>query len=254
MKPDMIMLCVLQCLMVLANVASAQTQPRYYGHEAVYDRYGVIAPWYDGLNGQCDWRVRISAETLKRFPWTDTSNAVIAAPHHVFTSLWAIDAQGKISPKDPGDWMNGDIGQRATSVLIGFSDYYRYTGDASAVAHLTYMADYVIDHCLTPPDHEWPHCFISVPVKGKAYGKANPDGMIQIDLCGSVGYALLRAYQVTGNTRWWKIAKHWGDVLAQKCNLTPGGDPWGRYANPGSAPWKSNKMTGGVTMVLAFLD
>jgi hypothetical protein len=33
--------------------------------------------------------------------------------------------------------MNGDIGQRATSVLIGFSDYYRYTGDASAIAHLT---------------------------------------------------------------------------------------------------------------------
>jgi len=241
-------------LAMLASTASAQNQSRYYAHQAVHDQYGVIAPWYNGLNGQCDWRVRIAAETLKRFPWTDTSNAIAAYPHYVYTSLWGIDAQGNITPNDPGDWMNGDIGQRATSVLIGFSDYYRYTGDASAIAHLTYMGDYVTQHCVTPPDHEWPRFFISVPVKGKAYGKADPNGMIQLDLCGSVGYALLRAYQVTGNTRWWEIAKHWGDVLAQKCNLTPGEDPWGRYANPESAPWKSNKMTGGVTMILAFLD
>jgi hypothetical protein len=249
-----VMLLGIVSLAMLATAASAQNQPRYYAHQAVHDQYGVIAPWYNGLNGQCDWRVRIAAETLKRFPWTDASNAIAAYPHYVFTSLWAIDAQGNITPRDPGDWMNGDIGQRATSVLIGFSDYYRYTGDASALAHLHYMADYVIDHCLTPPDHDWPRFFISVPVKGKAYGKADPNGMIQLDLCGSVGYALLRAYQVTGNSRWWEIAKHWGDVFAQKCNLTPGEDPWGRYANPESAPWKNNKMTGGVTMILAFLD
>lgn len=251
---DILVLCVLLFLVVFVNTGSAEKTPRYYGHEAVHDRYGVIAPWYGGLNGQCDWRVRIAAETLKRFPWTDTSNAIVAAPHYVFTSLWAIDAEGKITPRDPGDWMNGDIGQRATSVLIGFSDYYRYTGDASAIAHITYMADYVIEHCVTPPDHEWPRFFISVPVKGKAYGKADPNGMIQLDLCGSVGYALLRAYQVTGNRRYWEMAKHWGDLFAQKCDRTPGADPWGRYANPESAPWKNNKMTGGVTMVLAFLD
>lgn len=251
---DILVLCVLLFLVVFVNTGSAEETPRYYGHEAVHDRYGVIAPWYGGLNGQCDWRVRIAAETLKRFPWTDTNSAIVAAPHYVFTSLWAIDAEGKITPKDPGDWMNGDIGQRATSVLIGFSDYYRYAGDASAIAHITYMADYVIEHCVTPPDHEWPRFFISVPVKGKAYGRADPNGMIQLDLCGSVGYALLRAYQLTGNKRYWEMAKHWGDLFAQKCDHTPGADPWGRYANPESAPWKNNKMTGGVTMVLTFLD
>ena len=43
---------------------SAEVQSRYYGHVAVHDRYGVIAPWYHGLNGQCDFRVRIAAETI----------------------------------------------------------------------------------------------------------------------------------------------------------------------------------------------
>lgn len=76
------------------RLASSATQARYYAHEAVHDKFGVIAPWYTGLNGQCDLRVRISAETLKRFPWTDRTNAVEAYPHYVFTSLWSIDSQG----------------------------------------------------------------------------------------------------------------------------------------------------------------
>ena len=96
--------------------------------------------------------------------------------------------------------MNGDLGQRATSMLNGFVDYYRYTGDPAAIAHLTYMADFLVDHCVTPPDHPWPGLFISVPVKGKAYGKCDPGGMIQLDLVASTGQGLLRAYQLTGNS------------------------------------------------------
>src|SRR5262245_58737267 len=62
------------------------TQKRYYGHDAVTDKNGVIAPWYKQLNGQCDFRVRIAAETLKRYPWTTTNNAIAAFPDYLFTS------------------------------------------------------------------------------------------------------------------------------------------------------------------------
>lgn len=65
------------CLLAaLTSAATAGVQSRYYGHAAVHDRYGVIAPWYQGLNGQCDFRVRIAAETLKRYPWTARTNAI----------------------------------------------------------------------------------------------------------------------------------------------------------------------------------
>lgn len=37
-------------------------------------------------------------------------------------------------PRDPGNWDNGDLSQRATSLLNGLVDYYRYTGDAAASA------------------------------------------------------------------------------------------------------------------------
>ncbi|MEI2725959.1 MAG: malectin domain-containing carbohydrate-binding protein [Verrucomicrobiota bacterium] len=34
----------------------------------------------------------------------------------------------------------------------------------------------------------------------------------------------------------------------------PAADPWPRYANPEAAPWQDNKQTGGVTMILGFLE
>lgn len=137
---------------------------------------------------------------------------------------------------------------------MGLVDYYRYSGDPAAIAHLTYMGDFLLDCCQTPPDHPWPSFLISVPVKGKAYWKCNTNGMIQLDISANMGQGLLRAYQLTGNRRWFDAAKHWGDLLAARCNLDPNADPWPRYANPETAPWKDNKQTGGVTMILAFLD
>jgi hypothetical protein len=245
---------VLGLVLCVCPAQAATVQSRYYGHEAVHDSQDVIAPWYRGLNGQCDFRIRIAAETLKRYPWTDTNRAVAAYPDYLFTSLWKIDRDGTITPQAPSDWMNGDLGQRATSLLNGWVDYYRYTGDAAAIAHLTYLGEFLIDHCLTPPDHAWPGLFISVPVKGKPYGKCDPRGMIQLGLCASTGQGLLRAHQLTGRAQWLAAAQHWGDLLAERCQRAPGEDPWGRYANPEDSPWKDNKQTGGVTMILAFLE
>jgi hypothetical protein len=116
------------------------------------------------------------------------------------------------------------------------------------------MADFVVDHCQTPVDHPWPGLFVSVPTKGKAFFKTDPHGMIQLDLCASTGQGLLRAYQLTGNKRWFEAAKHWGELLAERCNLNPNADPWPRYANAEETKWKDNKQTGGVTMILGFLE
>jgi hypothetical protein len=252
---------------LVSSASAATVQDRYYGHETVHDAHGVIAPWYRGLNGQCDLRVRIAAETLKRYPWTTATNAIAAYPHYVFSGHWKIANDGTITPKTTTDWANGDLGQRATSVLNGFVDYYRYTGDPAAIAHVTYMADYILDHCVTADDHPWPGVFISVPTRGKTYYKANPIGKIQLDIIGSTGEGLLRAYQLAGNKRWLEAAKHWADVLAAKCNLAPGADPWPRYANPDDvlkvfsdftkSNWKPplfDKQTAGVVMIVRFLD
>ncbi len=62
-----------------SGVHAATTQERYYAHETVEDEHGVIAPWYRGQNGQCDYRIRLAADTLKRYPWYGPPIAVTAA-------------------------------------------------------------------------------------------------------------------------------------------------------------------------------
>jgi len=240
---------------VAAYVCPAATvQKRYYARPPKHDRHGVIAPWYEGQNGQLDFRIRVAAETLKRYPWVLPPQSVAPAPHYVFSGHWKIAGDGTITPLATNDWDTGDLGQRAAYVLSGLVDYYRYSGDAAAIAHLTLQADALLDHCLTPGNHPWPRFLISVPTKGKCYGRCDPRGMIQLDIVAEVGLAMLRAYQVTGNRRWLEACCHWGDLLAQKRNRRPGEVPWGRYANPEAAPWKDGTQTGGVVFLLYFFD
>jgi len=239
--------------LALAPAAPATTPQRYYAHEAVEDRYGVIAPWYSGQNGPCDLRVRIAAETLKRYPWATPPRAVAAAPEYVFNGWWNIAPDGTITVPTLNDWGNGDLGQRAAYVLSGLVDYYRYSGDPAAIAHITALANTLLDHCQTDADHPWPSFLISVPTRGKPYGRCDPHGMIQLDIVAEVGIGLVRAAQLTGNKLWLNAAKHWANLLAEHQDRTPGHPPWNRYANPEDVAWEDHQ-TGGLVFILAFFD
>ncbi len=239
-----------------ATAADSQPVKKYFAHPAVEDRDGVIAPWYRGQNGQLDFRVRVAAETLKRYPWADKPVAVMAAPYFVFTGTWGIQGDGKIRVSNGlDDGMNGDLGQRSVSLLLGMADYYRYTSDPAAIGIVTLTADYLLDYCQTPADHPWPKFIISAPTKGKAFGRADPHGLIQLDLCGQLGSAMVVAHKLTGNPRYLAAAKHWADLLAKHCDLRPGALPWKRHANPDDAPkdW-SQKETAGISLTLQFLN
>ena len=55
----------------LTRASVAKTQERYYAHATVQDQNGVIAPWYSGQNGLVDYRVRVAAGFLRRYPWVE---------------------------------------------------------------------------------------------------------------------------------------------------------------------------------------
>ncbi|MFZ1934283.1 MAG: hypothetical protein WCB27_08860 [Thermoguttaceae bacterium] len=248
---------------IRAWAADAKPARKYFAHAVVEDRYGAIAPWYRGQNGQCDFRVRIAEETLKRYPWTEPGKSVMPGPHFIFNGCWSIKADGTIGVNPAvNDWDNGDVGQRSISLLLGQTDYYRYSGDPAALGIVAMTANYILDYCQTPADHPWPRLFISCPTKGKAYGRADPHGFIQLDLCALAGSGMIAAYKLTGDGRYWDAAKHWADLLAEHCNYKPGAPPWGRYANPQDVPdvdgtgatWgPANIQTGGIVLILRFL-
>lgn len=247
---------VLLASVTMARAEDAKPARIYYAHPAVEDRYGVIAPWYKGLNGQCDFRVRTSEETLKRYPWTEPGKSAMQGPHFIFNGVWNIKPDGTISVNyDLKDWDNGDVGQRTFGLLISQPDYYRYSGDPATIGIIKLAADNVIENCLTPADHPWPKFFISCPTKGKAYRQADPHGFIQLDICAYVGSGMVNAYKITGDKRYWDMAKHWADLFAQHCNFKPGESPWPRYANPEDITFAhGNFQTGSVTLVCRFLD
>jgi hypothetical protein len=239
-------------ILAMTGSPASLAATRYFAHEIHADDNGVIAPWYTGLNGQCDLRVRIAAETLKRYPWT-TGKDGKPLPDYIYSGRWSIADDGTITPGPLKPWGNGDLVQRGTYAIFGWVKYYAYSGDPAAIAHISMIADALLDRCQTGPDHPWPNFIISVPNAGEPYGPCNDRGMIQLDLAAMAGVALVQAYEMTGNERWLDAAKHWADVLAAKRNRTPGEPPWNRYANPEVVYW-NDRQTGGVVLLLRLFD
>jgi hypothetical protein len=225
-----------------------------YAHEAVMDSNGVIAPWYHGLNGQLDERLNIAVNVYKRYPWVDKPKAVMPAPDFVYNSHWSIKPDGTILIPPTTDWMCGDLCARAWSIVKGLTAYYQYSGDPIAFIYIPIAVDYILDYGLTDEKADWPLFPISTPTKGKAYGKCDPTGRNQLDLCAITGTEVLRAHKLTGNPRYLEMAKHWGDVFAAKCQFTnPELSPWNRYVDPSVVGW-SDVLTGTTSLIVDFLD
>jgi hypothetical protein len=239
---------------VLAGALSAATLPSYYAHAAVHDAHGVIAPWHQGLNGQLDERLNIAVNVYKRYPWVAPPKAVMAAPDFVYNSHWSIQPDGTIVIPPTTDWMCGDLCARAWSIIKGLTAHYQYSGDPMAFVYIPLTVDYILDYGLTPTNSDWPLFPISTPTRGKAYGKCDPAGRNQLDLCAITGTEVLRAYKLTGNPRYLEMARHWGDVFAGKCQLAnPGLSPWNRYVDPSVVGW-SDVLTGTTSVIVDFLD
>ncbi len=259
--PSFFVLLLLLLLPVPAD--AAETYPHYYAHPAVADAHGVIAPWYRRQNGQFDYRVRIAVETLKRYPWAGKDKAVAPAPEYIFNGHWKIDHEGTIAADVVKDWNNGDLSQRAAHLIGGLIDYYAYSGDPAVFMPITAMADYLLDYCQTDDSHGWPKMLISVPTYGTHYGRCrlgpsevlkDGQGKIQLDNLAQVGIQFVRASELTGNTRWYEAAKHWADLIARNRDRRTGMPPWGRYANKTGGSGMNDQQTGGVVLVLMFLD
>lgn len=240
--------------LALATASAATNLPAYYAQAAVHDQYGVVAPWYHGPNGQLDERLNIAVNVYKRYPWVNKPQAVMAAPDFVYNSHWSIKSDGAILIPPTTDWMCGDLGARAWSIVKGLTAYYQYSGDPIAFLYIPLTVDYILDYGLTASDAAWPSFPISTPTRGKAYGKCDPAGRIQLDLCAIVGTEVLRAYKLTGNPRYLDMAKHWGDVFADRCQLArPEISPWNRYVDPSVVGW-SDVLTGTTSIIVDFLD
>jgi len=126
-------------------------------------------------------------------------------------------------------WVNSTGYLRA--MMQGFIErLYPYTGDPHTLEFLEDFVDYELENGLTPEGYAWSQ----VP-----YPSANPSSVrytgwsrhgedfVEPHVVGEDGYAYLRLYEMTGNTKDLRAAIHCADALAR--NFKPGDEnnsPW----------------------------
>ncbi len=148
-------------------------------------------------------------------------------------------------------WANSTAYLRA--MVEGFMErLYPYTGDANTITFLQDLIDYELENGLTPDGYAWAR----VP-----YTSANPgdrrytgwshhgEDFLEPHVVGEDGYAYLRFYEITGNTKYLEAAIRCAAALVK--NYKSGDEktsPWpvrcyardGKVEGPGMGPYTAN--------------
>ncbi len=137
-------------------------------------------------------------------------------------------------------WANSTGYLRA--MLQGFIErLYPYTGDARTLIFLQDFVDYELENGLTPEGYAWPQVpYASANPGAKRYTgwSAHGEDYIEPHVVGEDGYAYLRLYEMTGNTKYLRAAIRCADALLK--NYKTGDEknsPWPVrcYARDGKA-------------------
>ncbi len=148
-------------------------------------------------------------------------------------------------------WANSTAYLRA--MTEGFIErLYPYTGDPNTITYLQDFIDYEMANGLTPKNYVW---------GGVPYTSANPgdrrytgrnhhgEDYLEPPIVGEDGYAYVRFYEMTGNTKYLEAAIHFADVLAKNYNTGDAeNSPWpvrcyardGKVVGPGMGPYSAN--------------
>jgi hypothetical protein len=148
-------------------------------------------------------------------------------------------------------WANSTAYLRA--MMEGFVErLYPYTGDEQTMIFLQSFVDYELEHGLTPEGYVW----AQVP-----YASANPgaphysgwsnlgEDFVEPPIVGEDGYAYLKLYEMTGNTKYLRAAIRCAEALVK--NWKPGDaehSPWpvrcyardGKDSGGGNGPYSAN--------------
>ena len=200
-------------------------------HAVRVDQKGRILPWYSPSPGQ-------SYDHVLGLVWNFWKNMEIDSngmQYYMNHQVW-----------EPDHDKRGLGGDQLNMALSSWDLYYNYTGDASLIDNMRYMADYYLAHSLSAPDSEWPN--IPYPYNMNVESGIYDGDMIigkgytQPDKAGSFGYELLHLYKKTGEEKYLDAAINIANTLASK--VQPGdseNSPW---------PFKVHAETGEVGVLI----
>lgn len=186
-------------------------------HEVRTDASGNILPWYGTSAGEAyDHNIRL----LWNF-WITMRKCPNGVPYYLQHQVW------KPGADDP----RGLGGDQLCMALSSWNLLYGYLGDPAVKANMRLMADYWMDHGLSPENALWgglPYPY-NLDVHSGSYDgdmRAGP-GFLQPDKAASFGAELVMLYEMTGERKYLDRAVRIADRLVR--NVVPGdaeNSPW----------------------------
>ena len=148
-------------------------------------------------------------------------------------------------------WANSTAYLRA--MLEGFIErLYPYTGDPNTLVFLRDFVDYELENGLTPENYVWsqvPYASANPGAKRYTGWSAHGEDYVEPPIIGADGYAYLRLYEMTGETKYLRAAIRCAEALVK--NYKPGDEktsPWpvrcyardGKVEGPAMGPYSAN--------------
>ena len=197
-------------------------------HPIHTDQNGNLLPWFSSNPGESYDHV---IKLVWNF-WNNMETCPNGLKYYINHMIW----------RSGHDHNTGIGGDQFMMALSSWDLYYNYSGDEAVLKDMKYIADYYIQHSLSPGDYEWP--FLPYPNNLNPHpGEYNGDmmlgeGFLQLDKAGSFGFELVKLYKKTGDKKYLSVAINIANTLATK--VQPGDDnnsPW---------PFKVNAKTGEI--------
>jgi hypothetical protein len=118
-------------------------------------------------------------------------------------------------------WANSTAYLRA--MLQGFIErLYPYTGDPRTLTFLEDFVDYELENGLTPENYAWsqvPYASANPGAKRYSGWSMHGEDYVEPPIVGADGYAYLRLYEMTGNTKYLRAAIRCANALAKNYKL-----------------------------------
>src|SRR5579864_9169420 len=203
-------------------VTSVVDAPTIAGHLAQLDSQGKLLPWPMPDNTGYSYSSHVLTQ------WTILWDQYNRQRLHYFHCCFDFDRTTyELIPDQK--WANSTGYLRA--MLEGFIErLYPYTGDARTLTFLEDFVDYELEYGRTPQDYAWSRVpYASADPGARHYTGWSEHGKDYIEphVVGEDGYAYLRLYEMTGNTKYLEAAILCANALVK--NYKPGDEthsPW----------------------------
>jgi hypothetical protein len=202
-------------LLVLSASCIVAAAPLGY-HDIRTDAEGKIIPWsHDDPAAAYDHVVRL----VWKF-WVGMEKCPNGVPYNLQHQVW--------KPEHDARGIGGD---QISMALSSWRLLYQYTGDEAVKQNMVLMADYWLQHGLSPPDVLWPN--MPMPYNTDVHsGVYDGDmtaglGFMEPDKAGSFGSELVALYRMTGERKYLDAAVKIADTMVARAQ--PGDDkssPW----------------------------